>query len=108
MGTKSEKIVSKAVEIIKSFQDGIRYSELVRRLQKELPDIPTNTIHGTIWNLEVRVPNEIYKPARGLFRHASFRDAQISDVEHRVAAPTKKVKEEDFYQPFADWLFKEL
>ena len=108
MGTKSEKIVSKAVEIIKSFQDGIRYSELVRRLQKELPDIPTNTIHGTIWNLEVRVPDEIYKPARGLFRHASFRDAQISDVEHRVAAPTKKVKEEDFYQPFADWLVKEL
>jgi hypothetical protein len=73
MGTKCEKIVSNPLETIKIFQDGIRYSELVRGLQKELPDILTNTIHGTIWNLEVRVPNEIYKPARGLFRHAAFR-----------------------------------
>ncbi len=56
----------------------------------------------------MRLPNEIYKPARGLFRHTAFRDAQVSEAERRVPTRIEKVREEDFYQPFADWLVKEL
>lgn len=108
MSTKTEKIVSKAVEIIKTLPEGIRYSELVRRIQQEFSDIPTNTIHGTIWNLETRVPDKIYKPARGLFRYNTFRDVQVSEFEQKVLDKAEKIREEDFYQPFADWLVKEL
>ena len=108
MSTKREKIISKAVEILESLPEGIRYSELVRRIQQEFPDIPINTIHGTIWNLEVRVLEQVYKPARGLFCHTKFRDVQVAEVEHQVPAGIERVREEDFYQPFADWLVKEL
>ena len=73
MATKKEKIVSKAIEILKLNSNGVRYSDLVRKIQEEIPDIPVNTIHGTVWNLETRVPTEIYKPARGLFRHIKFK-----------------------------------
>jgi len=108
MATKREKIISKAMGIIKSNSDGIRYSELVRKIQGELPDIPINTIHGTIWNLETRAPREIYKPARGLFRHTMFREAPVSEGEPETTPTVEKINEEDFYQPFANWLVNEL
>ena len=108
MSTKTEKIVSKAVEVIKALPEGIRYSELVRTIQQDFPDIPNNTIHGTIWNLEARVPDKIYKPARGLFRHNTFRDVQLGEFGQKLPDKTEKIREEDFYQSFADWLVKQL
>lgn len=98
MVTKRERIITKAVEIIKDMPEGIHYAELVRKIQEEFADIPVNTIHGTIWNLDSREPHEVYKPARGLFRHTSFREKEIE------IPITIEIKEEDFYQPFANWL----
>lgn len=107
MATKKDKIISKAVELIKSNPSGIRYSELIAKIQQELPDITVNTIHGTVWNLETRVPTEIYKPARGLFRHATFKDIEVSE-KPEIPSVVEKIKEDDFYEPFADWLINEL
>ena len=108
MATKREKITLKAIEIIKANPNGVRYSELVRKIQEEFPDIPVNTIHGTVWNLDIRTPEEVYKPARGLFRHTKFREVEISEGEREISPTVEKIKEEDFYQPFADWLVNEL
>ena len=69
METKREKIRKKAIEIIKSNPNGIRFSKLVKKLHAEFPDISNNTIDGSIWNLDKEMSNEVYKPARGLFRH---------------------------------------
>lgn len=46
-----EKIISKAIEILKSNPNGVRYSEMVKRIHDELSDVPPNTIKGGIWNL---------------------------------------------------------
>lgn len=108
MTTRKERIISKAIEILQGDPKGVRYSDLVRKIQEEFPDIPVNTIHGTIWNLETRAPNEVYKPARGLFRHITFREIGISEEEQAPPTTIPKVKEENFYQPFADWLVNEL
>lgn len=108
MTTRREEIISKAINILKSNPNGVRYSDLVKKLQEELSDIPVNTIHGTIWNLEIRVSNEVYKPARGLFRHITFREKEIGEVGRIIPSEIEKIKEEDFYAPFADWLVKEL
>jgi hypothetical protein len=105
MATRKESIIGKALEVLVSNDKGIRYSELVRKIKEELPHIPVNTIHGTIWNLETRVPDKVYKPARGIFRHIQFREEEISELERKH--PLEKTKEEDFYQPFADWLVNE-
>jgi len=108
MATRREKIIAKAIEILKSNPDGIRYSDLVRKISREFPEIPVNTIHGTVWNLETRVPKEVYKPARGLFRHITFREEEISEEEQKPPLEIEKIKEEDFYEPFANWLVNEL
>ncbi|CAD7768366.1 hypothetical protein FHEFKHOI_00227 [Candidatus Methanoperedenaceae archaeon GB50] len=108
MATKREKIMAKAIEILKSNPDSIRYSVLVRKISQEFPEIPVNTIRGTVWNLETRVPNEVYKPARGLFRHVEFKEEEIGEEEQKPLLEIEKIKEEDFYEPFADWLVNEL
>jgi len=107
MPTRREVIVPKAVEILKGNPSGVRYTALLRKLQEELPDIPRNTIEGTIWNLETRLPGEVYKPARGLFRHTIFRE-DVTAEEQPLPPSAAKVKEEEFYKPFADWLVSEL
>jgi len=107
MTTKKEIIILKAVEIIRSNPNGIRYSELVRKIHEEFPDILVNTIRSAVWDLDMRIPNEIYKPATGLFRHNTFREVEISKAGQE---PPNKIRigEEDFYQPFADWLVNKL
>jgi len=108
MATRKEKIIEKAIEIIKSNPNGIRYSNLVKRIHDECPEIPINTIHGTVWNLETRVQNEVYKPARGLFRHVSFREKETSEEEQKPSTEAEEKKEVDFYEPFARWLVDDL
>jgi hypothetical protein len=108
MATRRGKIIAKAIEILKSNPDGVRYSDLVRKIHEEFAEIPVNTIHGTVWNLETHVPNEIYKPARGLFRHVEYKEEEVGEEERKIHPEIGKIKEEDFYEPFANWLVNEL
>ena len=106
--TQKELIGNKAVEVLKTVRDGLRYSELVHRVEQELPEAKQNTIGGTIWNLDVTRPTEVYKPARGLFRHVHFRETEAeSDIV--VAETTRKRSGETaFYESFAQYLTDEL
>jgi hypothetical protein len=103
MATRRQEIKTVALDILKSNPTGIRYSELVRKIKERCPHIPTNTIQGNVWNLEARYPNEVYKPAKGVFLHADFakKDLIVGGKKQKRSA------EEDFYQPFADWLVSE-
>ena len=107
MTTRKEKIMSKALEILKLNPNGARYSELVKEIQDEFPEIPVGTIRGTVWKLETQAPKQIYKAARGLFRHVNFREEEISREKRKPLPGFEKVKEEDFYPSFADWLVNE-
>ena len=72
MTTRRQEIKTVALEILESNASGVRYSELVRKIQERCPHIPVNTVHGNVWNLEARYPSEVYKPAKGVFRHVDF------------------------------------
>ncbi len=106
MTTKKEKIISKALEIIKNHSDGIRYSKLMEKIKEELPDMQHETIRATVVG-PLRKHPDIYQPARGLFRHATFKEVDVSRVEREIP-PTVEKMEEDFYEPFANWLVNEL
>jgi hypothetical protein len=107
--TSKTLITSRAIETLKENPNGISYSDLVRKLHGDFMRIPVNTIHGTIWNLDSRRPNEVYKPARGLFRHTAFRQTVDTEEKPEVSVPVaEKIEESAFYAPFADWLTNEL
>jgi hypothetical protein len=106
--TIREKIIRKAIEILENRPTGIRYAEFVRQIKNALPETAENTIRGTIWNLEVRVPESVFKPDRGVFLHTKYRGT-TEPVEAKTVQPARqKFQEKDFYKPFADWLVKEL
>src|SRR3989338_8605490 len=108
MPTKREQIISKVIEILKLNPQGVRYSGIVRRVKELLPEIPVNTIHGTVWDLDVQKSSEVYKADRGLFRHVSFRGKDEAIKISQPQEQKKGVKEQDFYESFADYLVGEL
>lgn len=107
MSTRRERITMEAIVVLRSNPNGVRYSDLVRILHQEFPEIPVNTIHGTIWDLNTRLPKEVYKPARGLFRHISFRETQAGEEKPSITA-RERIDESEFYEPFAHWLVNDL
>jgi hypothetical protein len=102
MAPLREKIVSRALELIRSNPNGLRYSDLIRQLKEGFPNTPHGTIAGSVWNLDIKKPDKVYKAARGLFRHISFREPEV--IEKEIEFPTKMpIKEENFYKPFAEF-----
>lgn len=101
-----KEIQTLARKIVAATPGGIKYSALVHRILNENPETPKNTIHGAVWDLATRFPNEIAKPSRGLFLPASA--AAGTATVPISSPPPNKIAEEDFYEPFADWLKNEL
>jgi hypothetical protein len=106
---RKDIIQAKALEIIANAPKGVRYSELMRQIQEAYPDIPHNTITGSVWNLDAILPLQVYKPERGIFRHIKYKEqVQVTTEKSITSTPARRVKEEDFYASFADWIKNEL
>jgi hypothetical protein len=101
------KIAQKAIELLVQEPEGLRHSVLLERLKAELPGTPVNTIRGALVGLTEYQPQDIYRPARGLFQHTKYRENEIS-VPGEALAPAPTAKEEDFYASFADYLTEDL
>jgi len=119
-GIQREKIVKKVLEILEEKPDGIRYSELFRLIRDSLTEVPENTIHGTIWDLDKKI-KDIAKPERGVFILTKYlsqeRQAEIlrKKLSKEVAKEAvKEIKksitpdEESFYSSFAEYLESDL
>jgi hypothetical protein len=105
--TSKDRVFEEAIKIVGATESGVRYSALVRALKTKLPDIPANTIHGSLHSFRNNLPEEIYMPAKGLYRHIRFGKAG-EEVPRRGKAPVQKADEEQFYGFFAEWLVNEL
>ncbi len=101
MTTQGNLIRNKAVELLKNNPRGLRYSELMRELHNIFPDVPLKSIPATLWNLNVTRSKEVYKPTRGLFKYRFTGEEEISEI---IEKPPPTLQEEDFYEPFANWL----
>ena len=104
-----EQIAEKAFEILEDAPKGVRYSHLVSRVGELDSSFKLNTIHGTVWTLHEQHPDRVYKPSRGLFRLTKYRDPETDELKpEHVPKQPKKFKEEEFYEPFADWLVNDV
>jgi hypothetical protein len=101
--TKKERITADALKLLETHHDGLRFSELVKKIQEIYPNESYGNFTGSIWNLDARFPDKIYKPARGLFRLTKYKPEEQPPTEVSVPVATA-AKEVEFYQPFADWL----
>jgi hypothetical protein len=104
--TSTAKVRAKACELLAVAPKGIRYMELHRTIAGLFPDIPKNTIFGSLHKFRTNLPADIQVVTKGLYRHIKFTQAQEAAAVETAKKP--KIREEDFYQPFADWLENEL
>ncbi|MFZ4535045.1 hypothetical protein [Propionivibrio sp.] len=106
----TERIKAKALELLEQYPEGLRYSELHGKILATDGSFKPNTINGCIWNLDATYPEKVYKPSKGLFRLLKDKPTEIEVLTPSPATTvtTSKVKEEDFYAPFADWLKNEI
>lgn len=103
MVTKEEQVWSKAIEILKHAPEGLRHTELVKRIEKEL-HYSTNVISTDVQKLnEKSTKGEITRPARGIFLYKSFKEEEKPEEK-----PKYEDKEKEFYEPFARYLIEEL
>ncbi|MBI5324257.1 MAG: hypothetical protein HZB41_03080 [Ignavibacteriae bacterium] len=110
--TITSRIQNFAFEILDLKPEGVRYSYLVRRILELDSSINQNTIRGATWDLDIQYPEKIYKPDRGVFRLVKFKEEILLQPDEQIrpkrVIKEKTIKEEDFYNPFADWLVNEL
>ena len=109
-----KKIAAKAVELLeeKENSSGLRFRELRNRIN-ENKEYRKGTISATLSALSDKQKKtiykpEIYKPARGLYRHVKYKEETSEQNEEAQVSIQKAVKEEDFYKPFSDWLVNEI
>jgi len=107
--TVTKRIKAKALELLNEHTNGLRYSELRDKIQQSDTAFNGNTINGCIWNLDQAFPDDVYKPSKGLFRSVAFREISTADSEQSLTnVAEKKLREEDFYEPFSDWLQNDI
>lgn len=115
MPTQREKIIKKTLEILKNNPDGVRYTDLVKMIKNELPEVKEKTIYGTVYNLQKQFPYQVEKPERGLFKFIFHREVKLSDeiigidsVDIEKIGKKGLLLEKNFYQKFADYLKNDL
>jgi len=93
-----------ASSIVQKHPGGVTYSQLIKEILAVSPDTPRNTISGSIWDLEIKLPNEVMKPSRGIYAPSGGESATwISPPP-----PSPSLYESDFYESFAAYLKTEL
>lgn len=106
MTTIRKQVSESATQVVKVNPTGIRWADLFRAVGQKLPQLNRNTLQGSLHHFANHLPPEISKPERGLYAYCGA--GQVADVLEVPATVQAKFKEEDFYQPFADWLKEEV
>lgn len=65
--TKTGRIHIKIFQLLEQHPEGIRWVDLAQQVLEADPSIHPKTLNGCIWKLTETFPDQIYKPAKGLF-----------------------------------------
>ena len=106
MNTKRQRVSEIAAEIIRANPSGVRWSELTRSVFKALPDENTNTIRGALHHFQNNLPTGFTRPERGVYAFGNPLAEALPESAYEV--PVTALREQDFYEPFADWLKGDL
>ena len=66
--TITGRIYLKSFELLEQYPEGLRWSELISRIEASDHSFHPKTVNGCVWKLIERFPDKVYKPSKGLFR----------------------------------------
>lgn len=64
----TERIEATAFQLLEQHPEGLRWTDLRRRIEESDPGFHPKTVNGCVWKLVERYPDRVYKPSKGLFR----------------------------------------
>ena len=64
----THRIYETIFELLEKHPEGLRWSELLSKIQETDPAFHPKTVNGCVWKLVEKYPNKVYKPSKGLFR----------------------------------------
>lgn len=64
----TERIEATAFELLDRHPEGLRWTDLLRKIEEADPGFHPKTVNGCVWKLVERYPDRVYKPSKGLFR----------------------------------------
>jgi len=100
-----------ALDLLQQRPAGLTYTELVQAMRLLHPDRNLKSLSNDVVNLDRHFPSKVYKPVKGAYRHARFRDpTDVQAVEPKLptAGRTARIPEEKFYALFAAWLTNDI
>lgn len=74
--TVTGRINAKALELLDDHPEGLRWSELLSKIEASAPGLHPKTINGCVWKLVEKFPDQVYKPSKGLFRLLKYKSAK--------------------------------
>lgn len=107
--TSTDKVIHEAIRLVTETPAGVRYSVLHKMVLAKYPNIPSNTIHGSLHKFRSHLPADIFLPSKGLYKHTRFKDPkELFPETSPTIKPAMKMDEEHFYGQFAEWIVNEL
>lgn len=67
------QINATALKLLSKEPEGIRWTDLAKKIKAAHPTFHPKTINGCVWKLVEKFPDQVYKPEKGLFRLKRFR-----------------------------------
>lgn len=71
----THRINAKAFELLETHPEGLRWSELLKKIKESDPTFHPKTVNGCVWKLVEKFPDKVYKPAKGLFQLVKYKSA---------------------------------
>ncbi len=71
--TKTGRINAKALDLLDKNPEGIRWTDLKKKLEAWDSSLHPKTINGCVWKLVENFPDQVYKPEKGLFRLKKYK-----------------------------------
>ena len=75
--TVTGRIYTKAFELLEQHPEGLRWSELISKIEASDRSFHPKTVNGCVWKLVQRFPDKVYKPSKGLFRLLKYKSDEV-------------------------------
>lgn len=71
--TITGRIYTTIFELLEAHPEGVRWTDLLKLIEKSDPNLHPKTINGCVWKLVEKYPDRVYKPEKGLFKLVKFK-----------------------------------
>jgi hypothetical protein len=108
--SQRDEIQDTTLKILDSHPEGMRWMDLLHAIKSAMPNLEKK-FHGSVADLYKREPEIFYKPERGLWKLVKYKETQADTIISKATEIKKepnKTTEQDFYEPFANYLEEDL